>query len=87
MAIPGGDFVNLGSEKEVSIREIVSLIAELSGFRGPITYDPSKSGGDRRRVSSSARARESLGFAPETSLRDGLQRTIDWYRQRVAASA
>jgi GDP-L-fucose synthase len=85
--LPGGEYVNLGSEHEVSIREIVSLIAELSEFRGPITYDPSKSGGDRRRVSSAAKARELLGFVPETSLREGLQRTIEWYRQRLAASA
>lgn len=85
--LPAGECMNIGSEKEISIREIVSLIAELIGFRGPITYDPAQSGGDRRRVSSAAKAREILGFVPETSLREGLKRTIEWYRQRLGATA
>src|SRR5205807_988330 len=69
-------FLNISSENEITIRELVDLIARLTGFRGTITYDASKGGGDRRRTASSVRAREQIGFRPEVELEQGLRQTI-----------
>jgi GDP-L-fucose synthase len=75
--------VNIASGREISIGELVRLIASLSGFSGPITFDVSKGGGDPRRVAAVDRARALLDFTPKVSLEDGLRRTIDWYRRHV----
>jgi GDP-L-fucose synthase len=80
-------FVNISSETEISMRELVESIARLARFRGRITYDVSKSGGDTRRFASSARAREWLGCRQEISIEEGLRRTIDWYRERLGVTA
>lgn len=76
-------FVNIGSGTELSMRELVESIVYLTRFRGKVTYDVSKSGGDTRRVASSDRAMELLGFRPEVSIEDGLRQTIEWYRDRL----
>jgi len=78
-------FVNLASGAEVSIRELVARIAALTGFAGRILFDPSKGGGDPRRVASSERAQRLLGFVPRVTLEEGLRRTIEWYRQQPIA--
>src|SRR5688572_12412284 len=77
--------VNLASGTEISIGNLVELIARLAGFTGPITFDPSKGGGDPRRVASTERSTRLLGFAPQVSLEEGLRRTIEWYRQQTVA--
>jgi GDP-L-fucose synthase len=80
--------VNLGSGMEISIRELVELIAELTGFTGKIQWDASKPDGQPRRALDTSRARERFGFAAQTDFREGLQRTIDWYmtnRERIDA--
>jgi GDP-L-fucose synthase len=79
--------VNIASGSEVSIGELVRLIASLSGFRGPITFDPGRGGGDPRRVASIDRARTLLGFSPRVSLDEGLRQTIDWYRQSLGTAS
>ncbi|HZA27152.1 MAG TPA: GDP-L-fucose synthase [Actinomycetota bacterium] len=71
--------VNLGSGREVTIRELVELICELTGFEGAIRWDPSKPDGQPRRRLDTSRARTLFGFQANTSLRDGLARTIDWF--------
>lgn len=76
-------FVNLGSGTEISIRDLVALIATLTGFRGRIVFDESKGSGDPRRLASTALARRVLGFAPRVTLEEGLRRTIAWYRQQL----
>jgi GDP-L-fucose synthase len=73
--------VNIASGREISIGELVRLIASLSGFGGPIRFDAAKGGGDPRRVASIDRARQLLDFTPRVSLEEGLRRTIDWYRR------
>jgi GDP-L-fucose synthase len=81
-------YVNLASGDEISIRDLVMLIAELTGFGGPIEFDHSKGGGDPRRVAAVEEARKHLGFENRTTLRQGLERTIAWYRdhhQRTAS--
>jgi len=73
--------VNLGAQQEVRIAELVPLIAEQTGFTGRIEWDITKPDGQPRRSLDTQRAREAFGFTAHTDFRDGLQRTIDWYRQ------
>jgi GDP-L-fucose synthase len=76
--------VNVGAGFEVSIRELATLIAELTGFAGRLVFDASKPSGQQRRSADVSRAREGFGFEASVSLREGLKRTIDWYvRQGV----
>jgi GDP-L-fucose synthase len=76
----GSDPVNLGTGSEISIRELAELIADLTGFDGEITWDTSKPNGQPRRKLDVTRAEEHFGFRARTSLREGLDRTIKWYR-------
>jgi GDP-L-fucose synthase len=73
------DPVNLGVGHEITIRELVATIADLTRFRGEVRWDQSKPDGQPRRALDTSRARQRFGFVAETSFRDGLQRTIDWY--------
>lgn len=74
------DFVNVVSGADVSIGDLVRLIARLCNFTRPVVFDASKPGGDRR-IGSTAKAEALMGSSPRVSLQDGLQRTIDWYRR------
>jgi len=76
-------YVNLASGQEVSIADLVRLIAERCGFRRRIVFDTSKGSGDPRRVASTDQAARLIGFSPRVTLGDGLQRTIDWYRKSL----
>lgn len=80
----GPEPVNLGTGHEITIRELVELIAGLTGFRGELRWDPTKPDGQPRRALDTTRAREWFGFEARTGLEDGLRRTIDWYRARAA---
>ena len=71
--------VNLGANAEIQIRELIELIAELTGFTGRIVWDRSKPDGQPRRRLDTSRAKEFFGFEAHTPFRDGLRRTIDWY--------
>ena len=75
------DPVNLGVGREVTIRDLVELIARLTRFDGEIRWDPSKPDGQPRRALDTSRARERFGFVASTSFEDGLRRTIDWYEE------
>jgi GDP-L-fucose synthase len=77
----GGDPVNLGTGVETSIRELAETIAELSGFEGELVWDTTMPNGQPRRQLDATRARELFGFTAPTALRDGLERTIAWYRE------
>ena len=72
--------VNIGTEREISIKELVEQIADLTGFRGEVMWDKRKPNGQPRRCLDTGRARERFGFVAQTKLSDGLKRTIDWYR-------
>jgi GDP-L-fucose synthase len=76
----GPEPVNLGAGKEISIREIAELIAEVTGYRGRIVWDTTKPGGQPRRSVDASRARELFGFEARTPLREGIERTVAWYR-------
>ncbi len=73
--------VNLGAEREVTIRELVTLIARMTRFDGGIRWDASKPDGQPRRALDTSRARERFGFVAKTSLEEGLRRTVEWYEQ------
>jgi GDP-L-fucose synthase len=76
------DPVNLGSGEEIAIRDLATLIAEASGYRGRFVWDTSQPNGQPRRRLDVTRARECFGFVARTSLRDGLERTIAWYEDQ-----
>jgi GDP-L-fucose synthase len=80
------DPVNLGSGMEISIRDLVSLIAELTGFRGEIVWDTSRPDGQPRRCLDTSKAEQLFGFKARTSFREGLFKTIEWYKSRVRAA-
>jgi GDP-L-fucose synthase len=83
----GPEPVNLGAGKEISIRDLAELIADVIGFEGQITWDTSMPNGQPRRSIDATRARELFGFEARTPLREGLERTIAWYREHVVATA
>ncbi len=76
------DPVNIGAGFEISIRDLVQLIVEMTGFNGRVIWDTSKPDGQPRRMLDTRRAREEFGFSAEISLREGLSRTIQWYKER-----
>jgi GDP-L-fucose synthase len=82
----GADPVNLGSGQEISIMDLAEKIAELVGFKGRIVWDSSKPNGQPRRALDTSRAEQLFGFRATTTLADGLQRTIDWYREGRATA-
>ena len=77
----GSEPVNLGSGMEISIHDLVHLIARLTGFKGKIVLDSSKPDGQPRRCLNTERAERVFGFRAKTSFEDGLRRTIKWYRK------
>ena len=83
----GAEPVNLGTGIETSIRELAELLTELTGFAGEIVWDESMPNGQPRRQLDASRAAERFGFRARTSLRDGLERTIAWYREDALAHA
>ncbi len=75
------DPVNIGAGFEISIRDLVELIADLTGYHGKIAWDTEKPNGQPRRCLDTRRAEERFGFKARTDFRTGLQKTIEWYRE------
>jgi dTDP-glucose 4,6-dehydratase/GDP-L-fucose synthase len=75
----GSDPVNLGSGMEISIHDLVHLIADLTGFEGEITWDTSKPDGQPRRRLDTSRAKEGFDWEATTEFEKGLKETIAWY--------
>ncbi|GGN92120.1 MULTISPECIES: GDP-L-fucose synthase family protein [Haloarcula] len=73
------DPVNLGSGTEISIRELVETIVEMTGFDGEVAWDTSKPDGQPRRRLDTSRAEERFGWEASTDFEEGLERTIEWY--------
>jgi GDP-L-fucose synthase len=72
--------VNLGSGMEISIRDLVDRIVQLTGFKGEVVWDATKPDGQPRRVLDTSKARQLFGFEARTPFEEGLRRTIEWYR-------
>ena len=83
----GPEPVNLGTGVETSIRETAELVADIVGFEGRITWDTSMPNGQPRRSLDASRAEELFGFRARTPLREGLERTIAWYKASALSYA
>ncbi|NJM88673.1 MAG: GDP-L-fucose synthase [Hydrococcus sp. RU_2_2] len=80
----GDQPVNLGTNYEISIRDLVELICELMEFDGEIVWETDKPNGQPRRCLDTNRAREAFNFTAQVEFKQGLKNTIDWYRQHAA---
>ena len=81
------DPINLGTGMEISIKDLVALIAKLSGFHGEIRWDASKPDGQPRRCLDVERAAKLLGWRAQVGFEEGLKQTIEWYRRSINASS
>jgi len=77
--------VNLGSGREISIKDLVALVADLTGFQGEIAWDASRPNGQPRRLLDASRAEKEFGFKARTELEAGLRETVEWYVERQAS--
>lgn len=77
------DPINLGTNDEISIRELTEKILKISGSKSKIKLDKTKPDGSPRRNSDNSKARKNLGFVPKTKLDEGLRKTIEWYRNEI----
>lgn len=74
--------INIGTGKEIKISQLIDTIADIMGFDGDIIYDTNKPDGQPRRCLDTSRAKDRLGFEAKTNLRDGLVKTIEWFRTK-----
>jgi len=72
--------LNIGAGFEIKIKDLVKLIAELTGFSGEIRWDTSKPDGQPRRRLDTSKAKQEFGFEAKTDFREGLRKTIEWYK-------
>jgi GDP-L-fucose synthase len=79
------DPVNIGAGFEISIKELVELIVELTGFKGNIIWDKSKPDGQPRRMLDTTKAFKEFGFKAKTSFEEGLKKTIEWYKNSLGS--
>ena len=80
------DPVNLGASREITIKELVDLIAQLVGYDGKIVWDNSKPDGQPRRRLDTSKAKKEFGFEARTDFKEGLKRTIEWYTRRYTVA-
>jgi GDP-L-fucose synthase len=81
----GPDPVNLGTGEEIAIGDLAALVAEHTRFTGEIRWDTSKPNGQPRRRLDTSRAEKLFGFRARVPLREGIERTVAWYRSTHAA--
>ena len=75
--------VNIGSCMEITIKDLVELISELTGFEGEIIWDTEKPDGQPRRCLDVSAAEKGFGFKAEVPFREGLEKTIEWYKEII----
>lgn len=75
--------VNLGSGKEISIKDLAEKIKKITGFKGNIVWDKTKPDGQPRRRLNTSRAKKEFGFTTKTSFDEGLKKTIEWYKKEI----
>jgi len=78
--------VNLGSDLEISVKDLTELISRLIGFKGKIKWDTSKPDGQPRRKLDTSRAEREFGFKAKMDFEEGMKKTIEWYRQSMDIS-
>src|SRR5262249_11093330 len=74
------DPVNLGTGDEISIRDLARLVADITGYSGEIRWDTTRPNGQPRRKLDTSRAEALFGFRARVPLREGMERTVAWYR-------
>jgi GDP-L-fucose synthase len=79
--------VNLGTGEEISIKDLAEVIGDETGYSGEIVWDTSKPNGQPRRKLDTTRAKELFGFEAKTPFREGIRRTVAWYREHAPAYA
>ena len=79
--------INLGTGEEISIRDLAELVRSVTGYRGAIVWDTSRPNGQPRRKLDTSRAEELLGFRAPMPLREGIERTVAWYREHTREHA
>ncbi|MDF8335000.1 GDP-L-fucose synthase [Novosphingobium cyanobacteriorum] len=75
--------INVGYGKDVTIAELASLIAQVTGFAGQVRFDTTRPDGTPRKLMDSSRL-TSMGWAPKINLNRGVQETYDWYQATLA---
>ena len=80
------DPVNLGSDLEISIKDLAELIAKFCGFKGKIIWDSSQPDGQPRRKLDTSRAEREFGFKAGVDFEEGLKMTIEWYQEYIDSS-
>lgn len=76
--------LNIGSGLEISIKDLAKLIVELAGFKGRVTWDKTKPDGQPRRCLDTSNAQREFGFRAKTDFKEGLKKTVDWYRENYS---
>ena len=80
------DPVNIGAGFEIKIKDLVELIADITGFKGEIRWDTSKPDGQPRRCLDVSKAKKEFGFEAKTDFREGLEKTIEWYKSQLRSN-
>jgi len=80
----GDEPVNLGTNREISIKELVTTICEVMGYEGELVWQTDKPNGQPRRCLDTQRAEDYFGFKANMEFREGLKRTVEWYRANAA---
>lgn len=78
------DPVNIGAGFEISIKDLTELIAEITGFTGKIVWDSSQPDGQPRRCLDTTKAFKEFGFKAKTTFREGLVKTVEWYKKSIS---
>lgn len=79
ITVTSAEPMNLGSGREISIRDLTSAVARHVGFSGSIRWDASQPNGQPRRCLDTSRARDAFGFVAGTDFDEGLRRTVEWF--------
>ncbi len=79
----GTEPVNLGAGFEISIKDLIGKISKLTGFEGKIVWDPTKPDGQPRIKLDTSRSEQLFNYRVKTSLDEGLEKTINWYKEYV----
>ena len=79
-----GKVINLASGREVIIKELIHKIMEIMGYNGPVIHAPSRPGDVRRHLGDISLAQNLINYKPKTDFQEGLEKTINWYKQNYA---
>ena len=79
----GSEPVNIGTGSEISIKDLMGIIKEVTGFGGELIWDVTKPDGQPRRRLDTSRALNEFGFKSKTALQEGLVKTVEWFRSQV----